>query len=85
MEQRVSIATVQLFASYADMFGASQLRVPIADATTVADLVASIRMMPNAQKLPTHPQVAVNHRFAASRDPVTANDEIALIPPVAGG
>jgi molybdopterin converting factor subunit 1 len=81
----VSTVTVQLFASYAESFGGATLEVPLESGSTVADLVDSLRHLPGAQILPESPRVAVNRKFAAADQLVHARDEIALIPPVAGG
>ena len=77
--------TVLLFASYADMIGAPSLSVDLPAGATVADLVADIRRRPGAAALPARPLVAVNQRYAAPSTVLGADDEIALIPPVAGG
>ena len=76
---------VLLFASYADAFGARQLLVPVQAPCAVADLVAALRTMPGGDRLPASPLVAVNQTFAAPDRIVGAGDEVALIPPVAGG
>jgi molybdopterin converting factor small subunit len=76
---------VLLFASYADAFGASAIDVPVPDGATVADLVRLVRAMPGADRLPPAPLVAVNLAYAHSDQPLAATDEVALIPPVAGG
>ena len=81
----MSVATVQLFASYADMFGSQKLEVPLESGATVGDLVTLIRSFPGAESLPLSPRVAINRRFAHTDQLVRARDEIALIPPVAGG
>jgi molybdopterin converting factor small subunit len=81
----VSIVTVQLFASYAESFGGPTVELPLRSGSTVADLVNSLRLLPGASILPDFPRVAVNRRFAAADQLVDARDEIALIPPVAGG
>jgi molybdopterin converting factor small subunit len=81
----VSTVTVQLFASYAESFGGATLELPLESGSTVADLVDSLRLLPGAQILPESPRVAVNRKFAAPDQLVHARDEIALIPPVAGG
>jgi molybdopterin converting factor small subunit len=80
----MSVATVHLFASYAEMFGAAEIEVPVSSEATVRDLVDTIRALPGAE-LPATPRVAVNRVFAAPDSPVRPTDEIALIPPVAGG
>ncbi len=76
---------VLLFASYADAVGASELDVDVPDGTTVGDLVAHVRARHGAARLPPAPMVAVNQRYAGHGTLVTAADEVAIIPPVAGG
>jgi molybdopterin converting factor subunit 1 len=81
----MSTVTVQLFASYADLVGSSTLDVPIRQGDTVSDLLRSIRSLPAASALPAIARVAVNRSFAADHTRLQSGDEIALIPPVAGG
>ena len=77
--------TVLLFASYADALGAPSVSVDLPDESTVADVLAEIGRRPGGEMLPQSPLVAVNQRYAASSTRVHVGDEIALIPPVAGG
>jgi molybdopterin converting factor subunit 1 len=77
--------TVLLFASYADALGAPSLSVSLPDEATVADVLAELRGRPGADRLPARPLVAVNQRYASPSTAVRAGDEVALIPPVAGG
>jgi molybdopterin converting factor subunit 1 len=77
--------TVLLFASYADALGASQLQVELPDGATVADVLADLRGRAGAGALPPAPLVAVNERFARLGSVVRRGDEVAIIPPVAGG
>ena len=77
--------TVLLFASYAEALGASSLAVELTGDATVADVISSIRAQPGADRLPPTPLVAVNQQYAESDAPVRDGDEVALIPPVAGG
>jgi len=81
----MSTVTVQLFASYAESFGATTLEIPLAPGSTVRDLIGRIRSLPAATDLPASPRVAVNRKFASPEQPVGPDDEVALIPPVAGG
>ncbi len=81
----MSTVTVQLFASYAESFGGPTLELPLKSGSTVADLVNHLRLLPGASILPDSPRVAVNRKFASADQLVDARDEIALIPPVAGG
>jgi molybdopterin converting factor small subunit len=76
---------VLLFASYADAFGARRLEVPLEAPCQVADLVRVIRTMPGGDRLPAAPLVAVNRTWVREDAAVQVGDEIALIPPVAGG
>ena len=76
---------VLLFASYADAFGARQVQVPVTAPCTVRSLVDAMRPLPGGHLLPSTPLVAVNHAWAAADATIEAGDEVAVIPPVAGG
>ncbi len=77
--------SVLLFASYADAFGTRRLDVPVQVPCTVGDVVAIIRRMPGGQVLPAEPLVAVNHEWVRGNGAIVHGDEVAVIPPVAGG
>ena len=77
--------TVLLFASYAEALGASSLAVEVTDDATVADVISNVRAHPGADRLPPKPLVAVNQQYADVQALVRDGDEVALIPPVAGG
>ena len=77
--------SVMLFASYADAFGRDRLDVDLADGAAVADLVATLRGAPGGEGLPPRPMVAVNRRLARYDVALGPSDEVAVIPPVAGG
>lgn len=76
---------VLLFASYADALGRPRLEVELGPGATVADVMRYLHTLPGADRLPPRPLVAVNQRYAASSHPLQPGDEIAFIPPVAGG
>ena len=76
---------VLLFASYADAFGAPSLSVAISDGATVSELLARVKELALGRALPPAPLIALNQEYAAPGDVIRAGDEIALIPPVAGG
>ncbi len=76
---------VFVFASYADAFGTREVSVPVSLPCTVADVVLAMRALPGGERLPNKPLVAVNHVYARAETSVRAGDEVALIPPVAGG
>ena len=77
--------TVLLFASYADALGASSVSVDVPSDATVDDVVGAVLALPGAAQLPKQPLVAVNQRYARAGTRVHPGDEVALIPPVAGG
>lgn len=77
--------TVLLFASYADSLGARSMRVDVPSGATVADVLQRVRALPGADGLPAEPLMAVNERYARGARVLEAEDEVAIIPPVAGG
>jgi molybdopterin converting factor small subunit len=51
----------------------------------VRAVVDHVRALPGAERLPAAPLVAVNAAYADADHPLADGDEVALIPPVAGG
>lgn len=76
---------VLLFASYAEALGSDRLTVELPPGSAVRDLVDRVRGLPGADRLPPAPLIAVNQRYATAHQRLTAGDEVAIIPPVAGG
>jgi molybdopterin converting factor small subunit len=76
---------VLLFASYADALGKRSLSVTLPHGSRVRDALDYVRALPGAERLPPAPLVAVNAEYAALDHTLSAGDEVALIPPVAGG
>lgn len=74
---------VLLFASWSDALG-PRVTVDLPAAATVRDLLAAVEDRTQGAALPK-PLVAVNHRYARPDTPIRAGDEVAIIPPVAGG
>jgi molybdopterin converting factor subunit 1 len=77
--------TVLLFASYADTLGTSSMALDVAAGATVGDVLGQVCSLPGADRLPRKPLVAVNERYAKLERILEAGDEVAIIPPVAGG
>ncbi|MCH2460343.1 MAG: molybdopterin converting factor subunit 1 [Gemmatimonadetes bacterium] len=74
------------FAAYRDLLGTPRLDVDLPNGSTVADLVLELRGRGAPfDSLPTEPAVAVNRHYALPSDPLQSGDEVAFIPPVAGG
>jgi molybdopterin converting factor small subunit len=76
---------LRLFAMYAEAFGRDELSLDLADGATAGDALAAVRSMPEAGKLPPAPLLAVNLRYVRPDAVLSEGDEVALIPPVAGG
>jgi molybdopterin converting factor subunit 1 len=77
---------VLFFASYRDLVGTGELTVSLPTGTDVLGLVAEIRGRGGAfARLPRFPAVAVNQEYASEDRPLVDGDEVAFIPPVAGG
>ena len=76
---------VLLFASYADALGASEVSLDMPAGARVRDVLARVKTLALGKRVPEKPMVAVNQRYAREDQLVTASDEVAIIPPVAGG
>jgi molybdopterin synthase catalytic subunit len=78
--------TVKLFARYAELLGIPQLEVAIPRGATVADAVAALRrQVPAAAQLPERPLAARNLTHVLPTQRLADGDELALLPPLAGG
>jgi molybdopterin converting factor subunit 1 len=77
--------TVLLFASYADALGTSAIELDVPSGSTVDDVLGALSAMPGGDRLPPRPLVAVNEVYAAATTTLEGDDEVAIIPPVAGG
>lgn len=77
--------TVRLFGRYRDLAPGPALDIELPAQATVADLVRTLHELPLGAPLPDRPVVAVNHRRAEDSLRLADDDEVALIPPVAGG
>lgn len=76
---------VLLFASYADQFGAESVDVTVPAPAKVGAVIERLRRMPGGELLPAHPLCALNLSHVNADTPVAAGDELALLPPLAGG
>ena len=77
--------TVLLFASYAEAVGRSSIEIEVEAGATVRDVIDQVREIGKSTRLPPSPMVAVNEQYASSDRELRSGDEVALIPPVAGG
>lgn len=74
-----------LFATYRDMAGVGELDLDLPDGATAADLVARLKARDGLEALPAEPALAVNQVYAPLSTGLSDGDEVALLPPVAGG
>lgn len=78
--------TVLLFAAHRDVAGAGDTVVSLPEHATVGALLSALRRRGGGwADLPERAAVAVNRRYAHEGTVLAEGDEVALIPPVAGG
>ena len=74
------------FASYRDLVGTGEISVELPASATVAELVEHLRTTVGPLRaLPPAPAVAINMTYAPLSACLEDGDEVAFIPPVAGG
>ena len=76
---------VLLFASYSDVLGLASLELCIERPATVGDALNRLRSLPGGERLPAKPLCAVNLRHVGAATPLSDGDELAILPPLAGG
>ena len=82
----MSKVSVRFFARYAELAGCTSSHVNVDTPTTVGDVIAAVReVFPGTQAMPAKPLAALNRRQVKLDAPVTEGDEVALLPPLAGG
>jgi len=74
-----------LFATYRDLAGTDTLDLELPDGSTAGDLVAQLRTRRGLDRIPAAPALAVNQVYAPLSTGLADGDEVALLPPVAGG
>jgi molybdopterin synthase catalytic subunit len=63
-----------------------ELEVDVADGATAAAALAELRARDvRFAPLPARPVIAINRVYAPLEEPLADGDELALLPPVAGG
>lgn len=77
---------VLFFGSYRELAGADRCSVTLPEGASAGDLVRELRSMGEGlSRLPEGAAVVVNHRVVRSDHSIAPSDEVALLPPVAGG
>ncbi len=76
---------ILLFAQYRDDVGTGELVFDLPAGATAFDAVNRLREWHTLSLIPDRPVVAVNMNYASLTDVLRDGDELALLPPVAGG
>ena len=77
---------VQLFAMLAHEIGCPELTIDLSETATAQSLLTAIgQQYPQLITLLQRTAVAVNYQYVKPSCKLSADDEIALIPPVSGG
>ncbi len=83
---RTISVTCLLFGRYAEIAGIECTELTLDAPATAADALAALRArVANATRLPAHPLLAVNREHAPPAAPLGDGDEVAILPPLAGG
>jgi molybdopterin converting factor small subunit len=76
---------VATFARYAELLGSSSLEIDLPEPATTSQVVAALKGLPGGAALPERPLIAVNQVLTTAEESVGPGDELALLPPLAGG
>lgn len=77
---------VLFFAAHRDLLGTETADATLPEGATVADLLSGLRTRGQPwDRLPQRLAVAVNRSYASDDTVLHEGDEVAVIPPVAGG
>jgi sulfur-carrier protein len=89
MTRGTAVATftirVLLFGSYAEQLGFEALELTLQSPATIGDALDRIRSLPGGERVPSRPLCALNLTQARLDADLKAGDELALLPPLAGG
>lgn len=84
MTERFEVS-VRLFGKHRELAGESVVSVELAAGGTVADLRRALAGNVSLGRSLEGAAVALNRRYEPDESPVLEGDEVAVIPPVAGG
>jgi sulfur-carrier protein len=76
---------VLLFASYADTLGFDSVELSLDAPASVSDAVERLRSLPGGERLPPKPLCALNLTHVSTDARLSGGDELAVLPPLAGG
>lgn len=82
----MSVVRLKFFARYAELVGVDERELALELPATVADVVRRARdEIPGASRIPERPLAALNLRHVQLDAQVQDGDEVAFLPPLAGG
>lgn len=83
----ISTLTVRtlLFASYAETLGLDSIELTFNSPATVRDVIERLRALPGGERLPPSPLIAINLSQVGPDTRLVSGDELAVLPPLAGG
>lgn len=76
---------VLLFARFAELLGTERLALELPRPATLQTVLDRLRSLPGGAQLPPRPLLARNQAQAAPDTAVQDGDEVAVLPPLAGG
>ena len=76
---------ILLFASYADRLGLDAVEAALPAGATVGDALEYLRALPGGKELPPRPLCARNLSHVGLETALADGDELAVLPPLAGG
>ena len=76
---------VLLFASYADTLGFDSVELSFDAPASVGDALQRLRALPGGERLPPKPLCALNFTHVSADTRLSRGDELAVLPPLAGG
>jgi sulfur-carrier protein len=80
----VTVRTL-LFASYAEILGFDAVELSLESPATVRDVIDRLRSLPGGERLPPKPLCALNLTHVRPDAALSQGDELAILPPLAGG
>jgi molybdopterin synthase sulfur carrier subunit len=76
---------ILLFASYAEILGFDAIELALHSPATVSDVLERLRALPGGERLPSRPLCALNLSQTKADAALEPGDELAILPPLAGG
>ncbi len=76
----------RFFAAFAELLGRESFDLELPQPATVADAVRALRVkLDQGERLPANPMAAVNLEHVSAERQLVHGDELAFLPPLAGG